>query len=177
MERPRVSNVLAALFFLWLGATCYGCGGPVPSQNIPQPITKYSGLHVRYDLLAQLAYLQEEFERETVWCLTGDVVGGVVRVTGLAPAVVTDRQTISVRFVRCNDANVVAWYHNHPRSEWDNCASSDMDQALTAVHREFHALLISCNNGVFLYRMRGEDRDYPMGRIADPSAPLSFEVP
>lgn len=147
-------------------------GGTLPQVPVPiRPVSdSIAGLNIRYDLLAQLAYIQEEFERETVWCLTGWVVGGFVHVNGIAPAIVKARGPMSAEFVSCNDPGVIGFHHNHPRNEWDNCGISEPDVYILEHVPAFLVSLVSCNDGGFVYRFRGENRIYWLGRISDPPA-------
>lgn len=158
----------------WLVLLLAGCATtPVPTVPVTAKHTvptELTGLNIRYDLLAQLAYIQEEFEHETVWCLTGHVAEGVVMVNGIAPAIVKDRGPMSAEFVSCNDPYVLGFHHNHPRQEWDNCGVSAPDVYILEHVPAFLVLLISCNKDEFIYRLRGEDRVYWLGRMSDPPA-------
>jgi proteasome lid subunit RPN8/RPN11 len=161
--------------WVWLALLLAGCASAPIAPVVPAPKTRpqpqpIDGVHVRFDLLLQLSYIQEEFERETVWCLTGNVANGVVSVSGVSPALVMNRAPMTVDFVGCNDSGVVGWFHNHPKQEFNNCAASDPDIFILENVAAFRMLLLSCNDNVFIYRMKGDDRDYRLGRVGDPPA-------
>ena len=51
--------------------------------------------------------------------------------------------------------------HNHPNTPGRICTPSSTDvNALSRMHAQYHVLLVSCNDGVFVYRFRGEAETY-----------------
>ena len=118
----------------------------------------YRGLKLRPDVLLALADVQDEFERETAWCLLGRVKGGTVMVEGMAPPIVTDRTTTSATF-DCGAWDTLGFAHNHPNEPGMLCVPSGTDVA-SLDRLGYHVLLISCDGGVFVYRFRGEAETY-----------------
>lgn len=159
----RFGVVLALL------AGCNGCATTTPMA--------YKGVRIRPAVLQQLADVQDEFARETAWCLTGSTTDGVVTIEDVAVAEVTERTPTSATFDCSAWNNVIGYAHNHPRVPPALCRPSSTDiQSLDAMR--FDLLLVSCEDGVFVYRFRGEADLY---RIVPSSyrrpVPPSPEVP
>lgn len=140
---------LSALYAIGVLTAC-GCA----TTNPPA----YTGVRWRPDVLLALADIQEEFTRETAWCLLGKVEGGTVIVEGMAPPIVTNRTEESATF-DCGAWEPIGYAHNHPRQPGPHCAPSITD--VESLHNlRLALLLVSCEGGVFTYRFRGENETY-----------------
>lgn len=162
--RVRDRAALALLAFVVVG-----CGPGRPSVPVPKPAA-VPATQVVWDMgaLQHLAMVQEEFRRETLFCLIGHRHGSVLFVDELRPVVLVTSSPGVVRYERCRHAGTIGTVHNHTAAcmadtglEPDTTEFSSED--LEAFAAEEHELMaVTCGRAKLRihWRVRGGRVEY-----------------
>lgn len=82
-------------------------------------------------------------------------------VDNMRPSFILERTDSSATFLGCAAEETVGWYHNHPPAQpYDICFASDRDVQTLTDYKRYKAMLISCDGGRFVYRLKGSPEDY-----------------
>jgi hypothetical protein len=132
--------IRALVLVLALGS-CSSCAGNAVYMH------QADSLSIDGDVLAFLASVHEQFQVETVLCLTGHVYGGKVYVEDVRLAGVSGATESHADFDNCRQRGTIGFAHNHPNG---SCLFSDTD--LKSMRTQGARLILaSCRRG-FIWR-------------------------
>lgn len=155
MKRVSWSNVFVGVFLVWVGAYCSsGCATAQPRTP------EYTGLVLSEEVIQGMFEIQDQYDHETVKCLTGFVRADTVVVTGMTPTWLNWADSVSAVFRACADPSSVGYYHNHPIIVEPACwIEGDDVRTLNAIPA-FQVAVITCDDLMLVWLFKYQDMSH-----------------